>query len=221
MSKEKVTTATKKPVKIANVRYLTMTAMLSAVAFVLMFLDFSVPFMPAFIKMDVSELPALIAAFSMGPVSGITVCLIKNLLHLFITTTAGVGELCNFLLGVAFVVPAGFIYRYKKNRKGALIGSLTGTLVMGAVSIPLNYYLTYPFYIKAYFGGGEGAVDAIVGMYNAIASAVGWEMKNLIECLVVFNTPFNILKGILCVVITFLIYKHISPFIKGTNSHKR
>lgn len=220
MSKEK--TASKKvTVKRGNVRYLTMTAMLSAIAFILMFLDFSVPFMPSFIKMDVSELPALIAAFSMGPVSGITVCLIKNLLHLLITSTAGVGELSNFLLGVALVVPAGLIYRYKKNRKGALIGSIAGTLVMGVVSVPLNYYLTYPFYMKAYFGGGQEALDGIIKMYNAIASVVGWHMENLVECLIVFNVPFNLLKGLLCVVITFLIYKHISPLIKGTNSHKR
>ena len=90
---------------ISSVRYMSVTAMLSAVAFILMFLDFSVPFMPAFIKMDLSELPALIGAFSMGPVCGILICLIKNVLHLFITTTGGVGELSNFLLGVAFVLP--------------------------------------------------------------------------------------------------------------------
>ena len=102
---------------ISNVRYMSVTAMLSAVAFILMFLDFSVPFMPAFIKMDLSELPALIGAFSMGPVCGILICLIKNVLHLFITTTGGVGELSNFLLGVAFVLPAGLIYRHKKPQK--------------------------------------------------------------------------------------------------------
>ena len=89
-----------------NVRYLTVTAMLSAVAYILMFLDFSVPFMPAFIKMDLSELPALIGSFAMGPLCGVVVCLIKNVLHLFITTTGGVGELSNFILGVAFVLPA-------------------------------------------------------------------------------------------------------------------
>ena len=116
---------------ISSVRYMSVTAMLSAVAFILMFLDFSVPFMPAFIKMDLSELPALIGAFSMGPVCGILICLIKNVLHLFITTTGGVGELSNFLLGVAFVLPAGLIYRHKKSRRSALIGSLLGAVIMG------------------------------------------------------------------------------------------
>ena len=92
---------------ISSIRYMTVTAMLSAVAFILMFLDFSVPFMPPFIKMDLSELPALIGSFAMGPLCGVLICLIKNVLHLFITTTGGVGELSNFLLGAAFVLPAG------------------------------------------------------------------------------------------------------------------
>ena len=120
---------------ISSVRYMSVTAMLSAVAFILMFLDFSVPFMPAFIKMDLSELPALIGAFSMGPVCGILICLIKNVLHLFITTTGGVGELSNFLLGVAFVLPAGLIYRHKKSRRSALIGSLFGAVIMGVFQL--------------------------------------------------------------------------------------
>ena len=98
-------TANKTKTEKVNIRYLTVTAMLSAVAYILMFLDFSVPFMPAFIKMDLSELPALIGTFAMGPVCGVIICLIKNVLHLFITTTGGVGELSNFLLGAAFVLP--------------------------------------------------------------------------------------------------------------------
>ena len=83
-------------VKRVNVRYLTVTAMLSAVAYILMFLDFSVPFMPSFIKMDLSELPALIGSFAMGPLCGVIICLVKNVLHLFITSIGGVGELSNF-----------------------------------------------------------------------------------------------------------------------------
>ncbi len=94
--------------------------MLSAVAFILMFLDFSVPFMPAFIEMDISELPALIGAFSFGPVCGVIVCLVKNLMHLLITTTGGVGEISNFILGAVFVFPAGWIYKRKNGRFSVL-----------------------------------------------------------------------------------------------------
>lgn len=195
-----------------NARYLTMTAMLSAVAFVLMFLDFSVPFMPSFIKLDLSELPALIGTFALGPVSGVIICLIKNLLHLLITSTGGVGELSNFILGVAFVLPAGLIYKYKKNRVGALLGSLVGALFMAGISVLTNYFVVYPIY-TAFM-----PMEAIIGAYDKIASVVGGHMDNLLQCLVVFNMPFTFFKGMLSVAITFLIYKPISIFIKGSNS---
>lgn len=195
-----------------NARYLTMTAMLSAVAFVLMFLDFSVPFMPSFIKLDLSELPALIGTFALGPVSGVIICLIKNLLHLLITSTGGVGELSNFILGVAFVLPAGLIYKYKKNRVGALFGSLVGALFMAGISVLTNYFVVYPIY-TAFM-----PMEAIIGAYDKIASVVGGHMDNLLQCLVVFNMPFTFFKGMLSVAITFLIYKPISIFIKGSNS---
>ena len=97
-------------------RTLTVTGILSALGAVLMVLEFPVPFMPSFVKFDFSELPALLATFSMGPVSGVAVCLVKNLNHLPFTSTGGVGELCNFLLGICFVLPAGILYRIRKNK---------------------------------------------------------------------------------------------------------
>ena len=114
-------TVTKSTKNQANVWKMTMTAMLSAIAFVLMFLEFSVPIMPPFIKMDLSDLPALLGAFAMGPVSGVMICLIKNLMHLFLSSTGGVGELSNFILGACFVLPAGLIYRNWKKKKSATI----------------------------------------------------------------------------------------------------
>lgn len=190
-----------------NVRFMAVTAMLSAVAFILMFLDFSVPFVPSFLKMDVSELPALIAAFSMGPVSGVIVCLIKNLLHLTITSTGGVGELCNFLLGVSFVIPAGMIYKAKKTKGGALIGAFAGAVIMGLFSIPLNYFLTYPVYYNFM------PEEVILGLYQAIIPS----MKSIMQCLVCFNMPFTIVKGLISVIITLFVYKPLSPIIKGRN----
>ena len=189
-----------------NTRSIVMTALLGAVASVLMFFSFSVPFMPSFIKMDLSEMPALVAAFSMGPLSGAAVCLIKNVVNVFSTTTAGVGELCNFLLGVAFVVPAGYIYKFKKNRLGALIGSLTGSAAMAIIGLPLNYFVTYPLYIKMGF-----PLDIIIGMYQDILPSV----DGLLMCLIVFNLPFTLMRGIIDSALTFLIYKRISPLIKG------
>jgi riboflavin transporter FmnP len=191
--------------KVVDVRYITVTAMLSAVAFILMFLDFAVPFMPSFIKMDLSELPALIGAFAMGPACGVIVCLIKNLLHLMITSTGGVGELSNFILGTAFVLPAGLIYKHKKTRTTALVGSLVGAFFMGIFSVVSNYFLVYPVYYNFM------PQEAILAAYQVIFPGV----KNILQCLIVFNVPFTIVKGLFSVVITFFVYKHISPILKG------
>lgn len=188
-----------------GIRYMTVTAMLSAVAFILMFLDFSVPFMPSFIKMDLSELPALIGAFAFGPVCGVLVCLIKNVLHLFITTTGGVGELSNFILGVAFVLPAGLIYKYKKGRTSALLGSLLGSVVMGAFSVVSNYFLVYPVYYNFM------SEEMVLSAYQVILPS----MKNMLQCLICFNMPFTFVKGLFSVAITFAVYKHLSPILKG------
>ncbi|MGN0140670.1 MAG: ECF transporter S component [Roseburia sp.] len=190
-----------------NVRYLTVTAMLSAIAFVLMLFDFPIAFLiPSFIQMDFSELPALIGSFSMGPVCGVLVCLIKNLLHLTISSTGGVGELSNFILGTAFVLPAGIIYKYRKNRTGALVGSVLGAVIMAVVSVFSNYFFVYPFYYN--FMPEETVLEA----YQVILPS----MKNILQCLICFNMPFTFVKGMLCVAITFIIYKRISPILKGT-----
>ena len=189
-----------------NVRKLTMTAMLSAVATVLMFFSFSVPVVPSFIKMDFSELPALIGAFSMGPVSGVMICLIKNLVNLTATTTGGVGELCNFMLGACFVLPAGLVYKRKKTKMSAITGALIGAIVMAVLSVPINYYLTYPVY-AAFI-----PMDTIIGMYQEINPSV----TGLLDALIKFNMPFTFVKALFSVLITVLIYKHVSPLIKGT-----
>ena len=203
----KMETKTNKKV---DVRKLTVTAMLSAVGYVLMFLDTAVPLMPSFIKLDLSELPALIASFALGPVYGIFVCLIKNLLHLLITTTGGVGELSNFVLGVAFVLPAGLIYKHKKTKKNAVIGALLGAVIMAAFSFPSNLYVVYPFYYNFM------PKEAIIEAYQSIARFA--TIDSIEKCLLFFNVPFTFVKGLLSAVITILIYQPLRPLLKGNNN---
>lgn len=191
----------------SKVRVLTGTAMLGAVAAVLMYLEFPIPIMPAFVKLDVSELPALIASFAYGPVSGILVCLIKNLIKLPSTSTAAVGELFNFVMGALFVGVAGLIYKRNKTRKGAIVGALLGALVMAVVSMPYNYFIVYPAYVVMY----HLPLDAIIGMYQAINPNV----NGLLACLLVFNLPFTFVKGALDAVLCFLVYKPLSPILHG------
>ena len=190
-----------------KVRALTGTAMLGAVAAVLMYLEFPIPIMPAFIKLDVSELPALIASFAYGPVSGVLVCLIKNLIKLPSTSTAAVGELFNFVMGALFVGVAGIVYKRNKTRKGAIAGALLGALVMAVVSVPYNYFIVYPAYVVMY----HLPLDAIIGMYQAINPNV----NGLLACLLVFNLPFTFVKGALDAVLCFLVYKPLSPILHG------
>lgn len=190
----------------SKTRQITVTGMLSAIAFILMYLDFSVPLMPSFIKMDISELPALIGSFALGPVSGVCICLIKNLLHLMKTSTGGVGELSNFILGAAFVCTAGIIYKKKNTKKGALLGSLIGAAAMAIISVVTNYYIVYPIYTNFM------PMEAIIGAYQAILPSA----DSLLKCLIIFNMPFTFIKGMLSVLITFLIYKRLSPILKGS-----
>lgn len=188
-----------------SVRKLTVTALLGAAATILMFLSFGLPILPNYLKVDFSEMPALLASFSLGPAYGAAVCLIKNLVNISATTTGGVGELCNFLIGVLFVVPAGLLYRRRPSRKTALIGMIVGALVMSAGSILVNYYIVYPAYLLAW------PEDAVVGMYSAIVPAVDSIFKGIL----VFNLPLTFVKAALDAVITFILYKRLSPILKG------
>lgn len=203
MSNEKPSSAAKPA---GRTRALVVTAMLSAVASVLMHLDFPLPFLiPPFVKMDFSELPALLAAFALGPAWGGAVCLVKNLVNVLFTTTGGVGELCNFLLGVCFTVPAGLIYRRVRTRRGALAGSLAGAAFMALCSVPVNYFITYPIY-TAFM-----PLDAIIGMYQELLPSV----DGLLACLLIFNLPFSLLKGLLDMALAFLVYKPLRPLLHG------
>jgi len=186
---------------------ITVTAIMGAIGFILMVLEFPLPFIiPPFIKFDFSELPAIVTAFALGPIHGIVVCFIKNLLHLFITTSAGVGELSNFILGAVFVGAAGLIYKYKKTRTGALIGSLVGAVLMALLSVVTNYFVVYPAFVELY----GMPMPVIIDMYKALIPA----SDTLFKSLVIFNLPFNFAKGIIDAVICFVIYKKLSPILK-------
>lgn len=214
------TAASTAAVQRSRTHKIAVTAMLSAAAAVLMFLEFPIPFLiPSFVELDFSELPALLAAFSLGPVSGVVVCLVKNVIKgLLFSGTGGVGEMCNFLLGICFVIPAGLIYRYRKTRSGALIGALAGAVIMAVCSIPVNYFISYPVYTKFL------PIDVIISMYqeiiqsfNGLLARVGApalpSVNGLLGCLIAFNAPFTLLKGLLDMGLCFLVYKPLSPLL--------
>lgn len=186
-----------------SVSKMTKIAMLSVLAFVLMQFEVMLPIFPSFLKIDVSDLPALIGAFAMGPLAGVAIGAVKNLLHLFQTTTGGVGELANFFIGCAIVVPAALIYTKNKTKKSALVGLMVGTLVMSIAGALANYFVLIPFY-SAFM-----PIDAIIGLGTAVNPAI----VNL-GTLVLFGiVPFNLMKGVVLSVLTVLLYKRISPIL--------
>lgn len=187
-------------------RNLTVTAVLSAVSIVLSLVGFSIPWMPGFIKLDFSDLPALLAGFAFGPWYAVAVCFIKNILfNVFFGTAQLVGALSNFLLGVLFVVPAAWLYMIRRNRKFALIGSLAGAFSMAVVGIFTNYYIVYPMYTAMM------PMEAIIGTYQAINPAV----SDLWTALIYMNFPFTLVKGLINVAFAFLVYKRLSPVFFG------
>ncbi len=195
---------------ISAARKMTTTAIMAAIAVILQYVEFPVPIMPGFIKLDFSDLPALLSSFALGPWYGALVELLKNLIHLPATQSMGVGELSNFILGALFVIPAGFIYQRNRSRKNALIGSVVGAVLMAGLSFVTNYFVVYPVYMNFM------PEEAIVAAYHAILPSV----TSLAQALVIFNIPFTFVKGMLDVVLTFVIYKHVSPIILGVHNEK-
>lgn len=190
-------------------------AMFSALATVLMILEFPIPFIaPSFYEIDLSEIPILVGSFIMGPVSGVIMEAVKILLKLLIkgTTTAYVGDFANFCIGCCLVVPASIIYNRKKTKKNALIGMAVGTIAMATVGVVLNYFVMIPFYVNA-FGM---PLDTIIEAGASINSLIYNKLTFVIICV----APFNIVKGVTDGLITALIYKRISVLIKSVG-HKK
>lgn len=186
--------------KNSKTRQLTLTAMFAALAALLMYVEFPVPFMPPFLKMDLSGVPTLIAAFMLGPVSGVAVTLIKDLVHVLSTQTGGVGELADFLIMSSFVLTASAIYKRNKSKKTALQGCLAGMVVITLVGMLANRYLLIPFFAQIM------PIDAIVGACAAVNPLIG-----SINTYVIFGAaPFNLLKGAIICLFTVLLYKRIS-----------
>ncbi len=195
--------------KSTDIRRIAMIGMLSALAFIIMYFEVPLPFLPSFYKIDFSEVPVLIGGFAMGPVAAAIIEAVKVILHLVIkgTSTAGIGDFANFIIGCGLVVPASIIYKYHKSRKSAMIGMAVGILVMAVVGGFLNAFVLLPAYAAAF----HMPMEAIVGMGTSVNHAIVD-----VPTLVLFaTTPLNLIKGILASILTLLLYKRVSPLIHG------
>ncbi len=191
--------------------YLSKISILVAISFVLYsFAKFNIPtIFPSFLDFQISELPALLAGFSMGPISGCLVIVLKCLLKFPLSTTAFVGETTDILLGISFVLPSSLIYRHKKDKKHALLGIVLGSLMLTIVALLVNRYIAVPFYVNLYFDGN----------FNAIVDLLSVLYKNItidsfyIYYLFLGVLPFNLLRCIIVGVLTFLLYKRLTKIL--------
>lgn len=197
-----------KSTKRFNVKWLVFTALCGALSIVLAeFLKFGVPVMPGFIKFDFSDSPAMLASLTLGPVSGVFVCLIKNLFGCLTSSTGYVGELSNFILSAALVLPAGLIARKTSKLSRAVIGCIVGSVAMALISVASNYFLVFPAYSAVY----GLPIEALVGMYRGILPSV----NSLMDCLLIFNMPFTFVKGACAAVISVALYRKLRPIFNS------
>jgi riboflavin transporter FmnP len=187
-----------------STRNLVKIAMLSAVSFVLMLLSFPLAaFFPPFLKLDLSDLPALMGGFALGPVAGVLIEFIKNILNIFIkgTDTGGIGELSNFIVGSFFIVPASIIYMRNKTKKSAVLGLLAGIIFMTVSACFSNYFLVLPLYQK------------LMPLEQVIASSPLEIVKDMKSFILFAIVPFNLIKSSIVSLVTLLVYKKLSPIL--------
>ena len=189
-----------------STRNLTRLSLLSVIAFLLMYVEFPLAFIaPPFIKIDLSDMPALIGGFAMGPVAGITIELVKCILTFFVrgTTTGGVGELSNFIVGALFVGLSAKFYSKHRTYRGAVVGLLMGVIGMTLVATLSNYFVVFPLYGKIM------PMEAIINMGRAVTPRV----KSLWDLMVYCIVPFNLVEGLIVSAATLTLYKRVSHFL--------
>jgi len=181
---------------------LTRCGLLAAMAVILFYIEIPVV---AFYKLDLSTLPAILAGFAMGPIEGVAVILVKDLVHLLGTSTSGVGELADFLMSSAFVIPASLIYRRAKSRKSAVRGMLVGSVLMTVAAVLVNYFILIPAYQVLM----NLPLEAIIGMGAAVLPFI----DNTVKLVIFITAPFNVLKSVVLSLVTYLLYKRVSPML--------
>ena len=187
---------------------MTKVAMLSVIGFVLMYFQLPLTFVaPPFMKLDISDLPVLMGAFTMGPVYGVIIAALKNLMHIIFkgTMTAGVGELSNFIISSTFAVVSSYIYRKHKTYKGAVLSMTVGVLAMTILAMTSNYFVVFPLYGKVM------PMEAIIAMGSAITPKI----TGLFTMMIYSVLPFNLIKGFTTSAVMMLVYKKISPLFKN------
>jgi len=194
-------------------KFVAKVGVLAALASAIMFIETPLPFMPPFLKLDLSEIIVLLGAFSMGPLAGVVIELIKNLVHLPFTITGGVGEMANFVVGCSFVVPAAWVYKRNKSIKTAIRGLAIGSIVMVLMATLVNYFVMIPLYVEIF--ADKFNITPEESLKSIIQSGAE-KNQNIVDLatLILYGIiPFNIVKVIVVSLLTFVSYKRVSPIL--------
>ncbi|VBB05019.1 ecf transporter substrate-specific component [Lucifera butyrica] len=190
----------------SQIHYLAKVSILAAIAALLMFFEVPVPLMPVFLKLDISDLPAVVGAFLLSPWAGVAIELIKNLIHAFNSQTMMIGEVANFLVGAAFVLPAAYVYRHRLCRSGAVLGLVAGTVSMMLAAAVLDYYALIPLYQTVLHFPPDRMV--------ALGTAANPRIVDLKSFIVMAIVPFNILKGVVLSLFVLMLYNKVLPALR-------
>lgn len=179
---------------------------LSAIAYILMFISVPLPIFPSFLKIDVSDIPAIFGGMSLGPMAGLVIVIVKNLLQaITASTTGGVGEFANVIIGGSYVLIICLFYGKLKSTKGVLAGGIVGIVVMTIIGCVMNYYIMIPLYATVY----GMPLDAIIQM----GSVINPKVTDLLSFVIWMIAPFNILKAGLMTIVTLPLYKKMSNIL--------
>ncbi|MBO4687047.1 MAG: ECF transporter S component [Clostridiales bacterium] len=194
---------------------IALTGVMTALAEVLMMLEIPLPLMPVFLKYDFSDIPALFAGFVCGPIAGVIVEFLKNLIHIPLSNTHNIGEIANFISGSIFVLAGTLVYRRMRSKKGVVLSLVIGTIALTIATSFVNYFFCLPLYEKVM--GLQ--LTAIIGMCDKANTLVS--IKSKLDVILLTFVPFNIFKGASISLVAFLAYLPIRHFFEAENAEEK
>ena len=191
---------------LSSAKTVAKVGVLSAIAYILMFISIPLPIFPSFLKIDLSDIPAIFGGMSLGPMAGLAIVIVKNFLQgITASTTGGVGEFANVVIGGSYVLIICLFYRKLKSIKGVVVGGLLGIVAMTIMGCIMNYYIMMPLYAVVY----GMPLEQIVQMGTVINPKV----TDLMTFVIWMIAPFNILKASIMTAVTLPLFEKIEKIL--------
>lgn len=192
--------------KYMSARVIAQIGILATISYFLRFIELPLPIFPVFLKLDISDVPAVFGGLAMGPAAGFIILTIKNIMQIISggSSTGGIGEIANLVIAGAYVVVVCMAYKKLRSKKGVIIGSIIGTIAMAITGAIIDYYVIFPLYAKIMI-----PMEQIIQMGQIINPRV----TNLYKFMIWLVIPFNIIKGVLTTIVILPLYEKMSKII--------